>query len=1129
VMVIFLSMVALALISTRSLSQQLKFDHVLGKSDGDAFLSIAQDKYGFMWFTRGLKGLQRYDGKVLKSHLNDPLDSNSLSDNYIECLVIDSENIFWIGTFGSGLDRFDPATKKFTHFRHNDKDISSLSNDTITALLVDRAGDVWIGSLKGLDLLDKKTGKFTHFVHRPEDAESLSNNEVRIIYEDRSGTVWVGCGIPFGSPNQRQEDGGLNRLNKNTGKFTRYMHDPANPESISNNKVRVIFEDSKENFWIGTGGDGLQTLDRNTGIFTHYYFDKSRPEKLSRPSQIFQDGEPMDFICSITEDSYGSLLIGTYLQGVNYYNPIEKKVSHHGYLYDSYRGRASSADTLTGLTDDRLWQSFTSKDGLIWFATLNGNIFNIKPRAPHISYYTLNTSLPDVNALYCEPNDTVLWIGTDSGLLRRNLKDLTQKAWTHDPLNEQSLSNDTIASMKVDDQGKFWLATVNGLCRFDPITDTFQTWRHDEKNSESISSNSLTYLFIDHDKNIWIGTANSGVDKLNVETNVFTNYRHDTNNSKSLSNNNIYGINEDQQKHLWIATVRGLNRLDNSGKNIDRYLPNSLVTSVFTDASGVVWASTENSLFRFDKVNNQFQLYKDPNLNEEIRETINIMEDNEKNLWISTTQTLIKINDSREKIKIYDESNGVHSNTFAYADNFIGGDGKIFLGDQNGYYAFLPNQLLDKDTPPLVILTGFKIGELEIGPGEGSILDATMPDAKSIHLNHDQNNFSFEFEAISYTKLKEKKFLFKLENYDKTWHFTGTERKAYFYNIPPGEYVFRVKAVASDGTWGEKTVSIILTPPWWNTWWAYGMYVLIFISVVWIGYSYQRQQVIRFEREKSREKELAQAKEIEKAYTELKATQAQLIQSEKMASLGELTAGIAHEIQNPLNFVNNFSEVNEELLSELKAELSSGKTEDALALASNAIENQKKIYYHGKRADAIVKGMLQHSRTSSGTKEPTNINSLCDEYLRLSYHGLRAKDKTFNAKFEKNLDSTIEKINVIPQDIGRVILNLINNAFYAVTEKKKLLVNENYEPTVTVTTKRMDAHKIQISIKDNGNGIPESLKDKIFQPFFTTKPTGQGTGLGLSLSYDIVKAHGGELKVETQEREGSKFIIQLPG
>ncbi len=269
-----------------------------------------------------------------------------------------------------------------------------------------------------------------------------------------------------------------------------------------------------------------------------------------------------------------------------------------------------------------------------------------------------------------------------------------------------------------------------------------------------------------------------------------------------------------------------------------------------------------------------------------------------------------------------------------------------------------------------------------------------------------------------------------------------------------------------------------------------------------------------------------QKDKVESTLYELKATQSQLIQSEKMASLGELTAGIAHEIQNPLNFVNNFSEVSNELIDEMKTEFKKGDTEEGFAIADDIKQNLEKILHHGKRADAIVKGMLQHSSSGSGKKEPTNINALADEYLRLAYHGLRAKDKSFNATMKTDFDETIGKINIVPQDIGRVVLNLINNAFYVVDEKKKQQP-AGYEPTVSVSTKKING-KVEIKVADNGNGIPQKILDKIFQPFFTTKPTGQGTGLGLSLSYDIVKAHGGEIKVETKEGEGSAFIIQLP-
>ena len=286
----------------------------------------------------------------------------------------------------------------------------------------------------------------------------------------------------------------------------------------------------------------------------------------------------------------------------------------------------------------------------------------------------------------------------------------------------------------------------------------------------------------------------------------------------------------------------------------------------------------------------------------------------------------------------------------------------------------------------------------------------------------------------------------------------------------------------------------------------------------------------------NRNKQKAKLK-IEMAYDQLKSTQSQLIQSEKMASLGELTAGIAHEIQNPLNFVNNFSEVNTELLEELNAERSKvkGKRGEELEeeLLTDLSQNTEKIHHHGQRASGIVKGMLEHSRTGDGVKEPTDLNAVADEYLRLAYHGLRAKDKNFNADFKTDLDPSLPKVNVIPQDIGRVLLNLINNAFYAVDKKSKERI-EGYKPEVVVSTKLSPSGggegevKVVISVKDNGPGIPEDIKDKIFQPFFTTKPTGSGTGLGLSLSYDILKAHGGTLEVNSSPDTGSIFSFQIP-
>jgi signal transduction histidine kinase len=394
-------------------------------------------------------------------------------------------------------------------------------------------------------------------------------------------------------------------------------------------------------------------------------------------------------------------------------------------------------------------------------------------------------------------------------------------------------------------------------------------------------------------------------------------------------------------------------------------------------------------------------------------------------------------------------------------------------------------------------------------------------------LPHDQNSVNFSFNNNDIKGREKIMYRYILEGADKTWSEVSDKSSTRnYFNLTAGHYTFRVSTKGFNGLWSAvEEYSFTILPPWWKTWWAYILYIIAGAAVVGTYARYRSRQLIQ--KNILLENKISQrTSELSKSLEDLKTTQSQLIQSEKMASLGELTADIAHEIQNPLNFVNNFSEVNKELLVELKDEIKKGNIDEVNALADDIVANEEKIIFHGKRADGIVKGMLQHSRSSNSTKEPTDINKLADEYLRLAYHGLRAKDKSFNVTLKTDFDETIGKINIIPQDIGRVILNLITNAFYVVDEKKKQNI-AGYEPTVEVST-QTENNKILVSVKDNGNGIPQKVLDKIFQPFFTTKPTGQGTGLGLSLSYDIVKAHGGELRVETKDGEGSAFIIQLP-
>jgi signal transduction histidine kinase len=394
-----------------------------------------------------------------------------------------------------------------------------------------------------------------------------------------------------------------------------------------------------------------------------------------------------------------------------------------------------------------------------------------------------------------------------------------------------------------------------------------------------------------------------------------------------------------------------------------------------------------------------------------------------------------------------------------------------------------------------------------------------------------ENSYRFEFAAPYFEEEKKTKYQTYLEGFDPDWVDWNDNKFKEYTNLPPGPYTFHVRALANTGRISEEAFySFVVLPPWYATWWAYLLYAFLVGAVItsivkWRSKKLKAENLILEERVNERTAEL------EKSLSDLKNTQSQLIHAEKMASLGELTAGIAHEIQNPLNFVNNFSEVSEELIDEMKEEIDRGNYDDVKAISDDLRDNLSKIKFHGKRADGIVKSMLQHSRKDNGKKELTDINQVADEYLRLSYHGLRAKDKSFFADFHLDADPSLPKVEVIPQEIGRVLLNLINNAFYAASEKKKLLEESgnlgDFKPKVWVITKN-ESEGVTISIRDNGNGIPDDIKSKIFQPFFTTKPAGSGTGLGLSMSYDIItKGHQGKLEVQSKSGEFTEFTIFL--
>jgi signal transduction histidine kinase len=554
------------------------------------------------------------------------------------------------------------------------------------------------------------------------------------------------------------------------------------------------------------------------------------------------------------------------------------------------------------------------------------------------------------------------------------------------------------------------------------------------------------------------------------------------------------------------------------------------VFNSYEDAEGTLWFPTANGIARLNNGKLQLIGTKDgmPDAS-----AFEILEDKAGNFWIPGNYGVLKVKKS-DLIKRYadstytipwtmlDEADGlINRQTVGARHSIISSDGKILVSGVGGLIMIDPAKIQPNTQKPLLAINQVLVDDKP--------MDMTLP----VVVSPGDHRYVFSYSALSFIAPEKIIIKFRMKGYDRDWIISKGERRAVYTNLPPGDHVFEIIASNSDGVWTDvpKQFSFTVKPLFYQTGWFRVLALLALFGLIWLIVRWRtastRERNIQLEKEVAkRTEELSrQKKELEQTLGSLKSTQAQLIHAEKMASLGELTAGIAHEIQNPLNFVNNFAELNTELNAEGQDALKSGNWEGAGEILMNMLDNEQKILHHGKRADAIVKGMLQHSQKGSGTKEPTNINNLVTEYLHLAYHGLKAKDKTFNAHLKTDLEQGIDNIDIIPQDIGRVLLNLFNNSFYAVSEKSKTAVPD-YQPTVKVST-RKTSNGIEISVTDNGNGIPQSIKDKIFQPFFTTKPTGEGTGLGLSLSYDIAKAHGGEIRVESKEGIGTEFTLVL--
>jgi len=1115
---------------------------------GLALSSIAcgyRDKLGNLWFGTLGGGVSRYDGK---SFINFSM-SNGLPSTTIYSMTQDNAENLWFGTAGGGLSRYDGKT--FTNFSTSD----GLVNNFVRSIKQDKSGDLWIGTSAGVSRYDGIT--FTNYTAE----QGLANYKVSNITEDKMGYLWFAT-----------DGGGVSRYDgKSFINFT-------TAQGLASNFVYAIKEDKTGNLWFGTMGAGVSRYDGRS--FINFSMDQ---------------GLASNMVWCITEDKNGNLWFGTNGGGVSRYdgksftnynsNQGLANVVHsitedkNGNLWFGTMGRGVSRydgksfthfTTSQGLANNAIWNIIYDKTGNLWFATNGGGVSCYDGKS-FTNFSTTQGLANNIVSSITEDKSGNLWFATYGGVSCFDGKLFTN--FTAD----QGLAGNTIYSMTQDKAGKLWFGTNGGgVSRYDGKSFTnFNT-------AQGLVSNVVYDITEDKNGNLWFAT-NGGVSCFDGK--LFTNFTTD----QGLANNFIISIAKDKAGNLWFGT---------NGGGVSRYDGKSFIN--FTTKQGLaddvvydfVFDSQENI---FIGTNLGFSVLKgfisqDPNA------TLTAGTRVVKGDLIPPVNTLasIEIKNYKPVFEHYNNKTGYPIKDLRINAMFLDSLGIIWAGTDNQVVKFDFNGILKNTEPPTVLIQSVKIrGEnvswynfrkdekkkntkspvdsLALLNEEALTFGSALSDAErdfmlkkfsgikfdsitrfyplpqNLVLPYNHNSVTFDFVAIEPARHFLVRYQYILEGYDRDWSPVTDKTSTTFGNIHEGVYTFKLKARSPDGVWSQPvTYTFKVLPPRYRTWWAYLLYAILFIGSIW-GFIHYRSRSLRREKRLLEEKVTQRTTQLSRSLEELKQTQAQLIQSEKMASLGELTAGIAHEIQNPLNFVNNFSEINFELINELKneriKELSTRDENFQKEVIQNIEENSLKINQHGKRADAIVKGMLLHSQKSSGTKELTNINALADEYLRLAYHGYRARDQNFSADLKLDLDPTLPLVPVIPQDMGRVLLNLFNNAFWAVNERLKWESSQrvtsksppdlsNYTPSISLTTKNLgnksDSYRIEIRVKDNGLGIPQHILDKIFQPFFTTKPTGQGTGLGLSLAYDIVNAHKGELLVDSQEGEYSEFILRLP-
>jgi DNA-binding NtrC family response regulator/ligand-binding sensor domain-containing protein len=839
---------------------------------------IFQDHRGFLWFCTE-DGLNKYDGYNFTVFKHQPNDSNSLSHSFVLSVYEDVTGIFWIGTFNGGLNRYDPMTGKFKHYRNNPANPHSISHNVVRVIYEDRSGNLWIGTDGGLNKFDRMREEFIQYCHDPSDPYSISHDVIRSIYEDRSGILWIGT-----------DGGGLCRFDRKREIFTSYTKNVLDPHSIPHNSIRSIYQDRTGTLWIGTYGGGLSRFMENpTGSkpgFVHY----------SSGQGYLSD----DRILDIYEDSSGILWIGTDGGGLNAYNKEVDQFLH--YQHDRFDNKSLGNDQIKVIYEDL--------SGVLWFGTYGGGLNKLSNKKRFAHYktnpYNLNSLSQNIVWSIYQDKDGILWIGTHGGLNKFNRQTNKWTHYRHDPNDLNSISNDVVRVIYEDRNGILWLGTHGGgLNSFNKKTEKFTTYIYQPSNPNSISHNEIRSIYEDQEGWLWIGTNGGGLNRFNQNNGNFSRYLSDPDNPISLSNNYVRVIYQDNEGIFWIGTQGGgLNRFDKRRGEFKHYrtnlsdslsLSNDYIFTIFEDNEKNLWIGTwGGGLNKFNKKNETFKRYttQDGLADNQI---YGILEDEDKKLWISTNQGLSKFDPSTVTFRTYTTQDGLQSNEFNGGAFYKSVNGEMFFGGINGFNAFYPDEIVENQFSPPVVITSFYIFNKEVNFGQ------PVEEIREINLSYKDSYFHFEFAGLDFNAPMKNKYAYKMEGLDEKWIYTNASRRfASFTTLSPGTYVFKVKASNSDGIWSQDNISIKLTisSPYWKSWWFRSSIILALLSIVFFVYRRRMQQLDR--------KRIELEERVKERTTAAQALQAALEEVENLKN--RLHAENVY-LQDEIKLVHNFKNI----------------------------------------------------------------------------------------------------------------------------------------------------------------------------------------------------------------------------